>query len=342
MSKKLADVDPGVKIPPAVAAAGSAAEELHKKVYSKEEPAEPPVAAPAEPPAGPPADPALTAEPPPADPAGLPTEPKPSEGQEDWKHKYQSMKGRYDRLEKRVNEVLEHNANLERLLATTKVRQPDEPSPTVQAPKLITPEEEQSYGDEFLSVVGKKAQEVFLPEVEQLKKRLEHLQTKMGAVGEYVAQTDRTRMLDKLNERVPNWKELNTNEQFLEWLSLKDTFSGVTRQDLLNQAYEQNETPRVLAFFEGFLAEEAAVAPRHNEPAQEQPAPTKIPLETFAAPGRAKTAAAHAPAEKPLITRSEITRFYTDVAAGKYRGRDEEKKRFEKQIFEAEREGRIR
>lgn len=120
-------------------------------------------------------------------------------------------------------------------------------------------------------------------------------------------------------------------------------FSGAIRHELLTAAYEQNNAPRVLAFFKGFLSEEAALAPNSQGEPDRGVTPEKIPLESLAAPGRAKTAAAPgAPAEKPTFTRAEIATFYADCARGKFRGRDAERNRIEAQIFEAEREGRIR
>jgi hypothetical protein len=88
---------------------------------------------------------------------------------------------------------------------------------------------------------------------------------------------------------------------FHDWLKLPDSFTGAIRHKLLTAAYEQNQTPQVLAFFNGFLAQEAALAP--VTPGAPAPAADgKIPLDTLAAPGRAKTAAANAPVEKPTFT----------------------------------------
>lgn len=123
-----------------------------------------------------------------------------------------------------------------------------------------------------------------------------------------------------LDTQVPSWRDVNVAQEFHSWLALPDLFSGAIRHELLKAAYEQNDTPRVLAFFKGFLAQEAASAPAPY--GQTQPAPAdatqgdasgKIPLETFAAPGRAKTAAAPvAPAEKPTFTHAQIAKFYAD------------------------------
>jgi len=136
---------------------------------------------------------------------------------------------------------------------------------------------------------------------------------------------------------------LNTNPDFLGWLGLPDPFSGAIRHEMLKAAYAQADAPRVLAFFNGFLAEGAAVAPASVQPENQGSNLQRIPLKDLAAPGRAKAAAAQdAPTEKPTITRQAVSAFYADVAAGKYRGNDAGKNKREAEIFSAQAEGRLR
>ena len=119
---------------------------------------------------------------------------------------------------------------------------------------------------------------------------------------------------------------------------------------MLDAAYQAASAPRVLAFFNGFIADEVAtgnieppVAAQQSTPAPRQAATT---LEQIAAPGRARPASGGntpAPADdKPTFTRAQIARFYSEVRAGVYSGRDTEKNAFEQSIFLAQREGRIR
>jgi hypothetical protein len=146
-----------------------------------------------------------------------------------------------------------------------------------------------------------------------------------------------------LDAQVPNWRELNSNSEFLSWLNLPDAYSGAIRKELLTAAYNRSDANRVAAFFKGFISDEAATNPAsYSQPDHVAPRSNKVSLETLAAPGRAKTAAASAPAEKPIFTRAHITEFYSDVRRGKYAGKEAEKDRIEKDIFAAQREGRIR
>lgn len=63
-------------------------------------------------------------------------------------------------------------------------------------------------------------------------------------------------------------------------------------------------------------------------------------LASLAAPGRAHSAGGQ-PAEKPVYTAAEITKFYTDVAAGRWRGREQQQSAIDQDIMMAQREGRI-
>lgn len=338
----IAPIDPSVKIPAGVLAAAARADELHKTIYA----AEPPPAPTLEP-APEAGTEAPAAEAPPAEAkAPEPVTPEVAQpapvSEENWERRYKAMKGRYDaevpRLKTQVQELGEEIAQLRQALAAAKMAPSGQPAPELPAERLITPEEEADYGTEFLAVVGKRAQEIVAPYLNKIKE----LESRLSGVGEVVVQDARSRMFSYLDDKIPNWQELNTNQNFLQWLQLPDLYSGVKRQELLEAAYERNDTPRVAAFFSGFLSQEAVVSPAKNHPAAVRE--PQVPLETLAAPGRAKSAAAtSAPAvEKPIFTRAEITRFYADVASGKYRGREADKNRIEAQIFEADREGRIR
>lgn len=337
MAQYVSEIDPNVTIPPAVKALAARAEAAYAANYVTENPEATAEEAPAEDAAEAPAAQEITAE-------SKDAKPPKVEDDQSWEHRYKSMKGRYDRSEAQMRAMSDQITGLQNVIATMQ-SQPQEPrNEELRAERLITPEEEQDYGSEFLSVVGKKAKEEFSPEVARLRQEIDGLKSQLNGVGGYVQQDVRSRMEATMNERLPNWQDVNVDPEFLSWLKLPDPYSGVIRHELLKTAYERNDTPRVLNFFQGFLSEEAAMAPASSGPdLSSSTTAHKVPLEKFAAPGRAKTAAASgAPAEKPIFTRADIAKFYAETAARKYVGREAEKNRIEAQIFEAEREGRIR
>lgn len=356
MTSNQSQLDPDVKIPAAVKAAAARADELHKTY--RDTPAEPDASKQDEPvtPAGnPELDPAVLAKgteqvPKSTEQVAEKTEAKPetppAEGEETWEHKYKSIHGRYLRSQEQVRTMTDQIQSLQNVIATMQAAATAPGSatdiPELSAERLITDEEAADYGEDFLKVVGKRAREELGPVINGYKQEIAKLQQQLEGVNGFVKQDTQQKLLSRLDEKLPNWRELNTNQEFIGWLGLPDPYSGAIRHDMLKAAYAQGDAHRVLAFFNGFLAEEAVVAPA-GEPDKSVTRVPKIPLQDLAAPGRAKTAAAStAPAEKPIISRAQVAAFYADVAAGKYRGRDDAKSAAEAEIFAAQRDGRLR
>jgi hypothetical protein len=65
-------------------------------------------------------------------------------------------------------------------------------------------------------------------------------------------------------------------------------------------------------------------------------------LEKQVAPGRSRGAGAPAnPSQGKMYSPTDITKFFNDVRTGKYKGREQERDRIERDIFAAQRENRI-
>lgn len=275
-------------------------------------------------------------------------DPKVSElTREDLEHRYSSIMGRFRKQSDQMREMADQIRGLQNVIATLQTSAPQAPAASVPGFKpedlTVTPDELNDYGEDLLKVVGKKARAELMPVLREYTNRIALLEARLNGVTAKSQLSDREKLHQELTETVSNWQELNSDSSFIEWLGLPDPYSGVIRHDMLKEAYAAGNTTRVANFFRGFLAEEAAVAPARAEPAPGTTEVHKVPLVELAAPGRAKTAAADpAPAEKPIITRVQVSSFYADVAAGKYRGDEAEKNRLEKMIFEAQRDGRIR
>lgn len=347
MTEPTLKIDESVKLPKGVLAAVAKADELFNTL--RDQPAEAPQEVTPE--GNPELDASSLAASPvddnqqaPAVTNDQPTQTQPAEGEESWEHKYKSVHGRYVRAQETIRQQADTIQNLQNIIATMQVASPAAgETPEFTAEKLITPEEANDYGEDFLKVVGKKAREELAPIINSYQAEIDRLKKQLEGVSGVFKQDAQKKLLGSLDEKLPNWRQMNTDQQFLDWLSLPDPYSGAIRHDMLKAAYAQGDAHRVLAFFNGFLAEEAAVAPAKAEPEVGTVTVPKVPLQNLAAPGRAKTAAAStAPAEKPFFTRAQIAAFYADVAAGKFRGRDADKNKAEAEIFSAQREGRIR
>ena len=346
----LLPIDETVKIPEAVRRASAAADAHYAKPAPVQEPApqptNPPVAgdqpvnivavpapaAPAEPrPLHPQPDPQLTSQPePPADAVGT---------AEQEHHRYLSMKGRYEQATQTMGQMQEQLRELGNAVQQLTER----PAPQQQRPqpvRLLTPEDEHTYGPDLIDMTRRAAREALGPELTEIQRRQEEL-----ARNEQRLQNQHT--LDALDEKLPGWREINVSPAFLDWLRLPDVYSGGVRGNLLKQAFQAASVPRVLAFFKGYLAEAQATGqlPVPQTPATPQ-VPTRtavIPLETLASPGRAQPAPGNSQVstDKPHFTRRQITEFYSHAGMERYRGREADRKADEQLIFDAQREGRI-
>jgi hypothetical protein len=318
----LAPVDDSVHIPESVKRAAALAESFYPKAAEVAPPAAPVTAEAPAPPVTPPQSP-------------------PTEGQ--WEHRYLSMKGRYESsqqtngvLQEQLQELGNELIRTQQLLSPN--TQSNSPQPT--AP-LLTDEDRSNYGPDLLDVVQRAALEAVAPKISALE--AENAKLRQSTV-----KTDRQRIYQFLAQSLPNWEAINTSPRFLQWLALRDVYSGGIRSQMLKTAFQAADAPRVLAFFNGFLAEEAATGndSTGSQPQPQETAPRQaaVALETLAAPGRARPATgdSQVPVDKPTFTRKQIADFYIDVRRGVYAGRDQDKARDEQRIFAAQRDGRVR
>ena len=336
-------IDASVKVPAAVLAASQRASELIEAQNA------PPEGATAEAPsegenqeqAQPDQQPSAAAD---GGQQSTPPAPEPvDENDASWKQKFDSVNGRYARSQQDLRRASGQIDQLQRQIDELMARM-DEMSRSEQPKqfeRLVTEEEEKDYGSDLLKVVAKKAREELAPELTARDREIEELKKKLDLVTNRTETNTKQSMFKALDDAVPNWRAINTDQNFLDWLDQVDIYSGQQRKSMLLKAYNAFDAARVAAFFTGFLSEAAAVAPQSAQP-DPAPKPNKIPLEQLAAPGRPKAAAPQTgPADKPIITRQTIEKFYGDVTKGRYRGREAEYRRIEAEIFEAERDGRV-
>jgi hypothetical protein len=301
--------------------------------------AEPPPPQPEPPPA--PAE--ATAPPPP--PAPPETAPPPSpEDEADWKLRYERMHGRYNAAQKTIGEMQEQMAQLgsELLAVQQVVTQPrSPPRPPTPPPSYLTEQDVQNYGADLVDFTQRAAAQALAPTIQQIEQQNAELQRRLALEA-------RRTMDQRVELAVPNYREIDRDPRWHNWLLGVDLYSGRVRQQLLNEAIASADAPRAISFFRGFQQEEVATGHSEPAPVSHQAAPPRepaIPLASLAAPGRARPATggdASLPPEKPTYTRAQIAQLYSAHRKGAYVGREAEWARQDADIIAAGREGRIR
>jgi hypothetical protein len=166
----------------------------------------------------------------------------------------------------------------------------------------------ENYGGDLLDVAQRSALHAVAPHLQNLEQQNLELRQQL-------AREARRNLDQRVAAAVPNYREIDQDPRWHQWLMQIDPLTGVPRQQLLNDAINSTDANRVRAFFEGFQQEAGGTA---------------------RGPGRARSSS-----DRPIYTRDQITKLYRQHQQGAYRGREAEWARIENDIIAAGREGRI-
>lgn len=337
------------KPPRAVREASERADQIHAEVYPEEAPpaGEPPQgpqepagdAPPTSSPQTPPA-PESAPQAPPEAPAPPPASQQAKEDTlEFWKNKFQTLEGKYRaEVPRQASQLREYSDRVQRLEQTlANMATAPAQAPQSGANSLVSPEEVEEYGEDFVSMIRRVAQEEAGRAVQTVAPRIQEVQ---GELQRNRAQTAIDRVYAQLDADVKNWREINKSDEFLAWLDEEDPFAGETRKVLLRNAFDRKDGPRVLTFFTGFLDQQRTIQPQPSAQPQTPPARTqpRVSLEQLAGPrGGSSGNGAHAAEEAPIQpwTRRQIAAFYKDVQQGRYKTDPAARDRIERSINRA-------
>jgi hypothetical protein len=262
--------------------------------------------------------------------------------------KYKTLQGMYNaevpRLHQQNREMAQRVQQMEQLLASLSAQQQSAAAPSQPVvDKLVTDKDVEEYGDS-LDVMRKVSREELIPVVQrlaQIESMLRQMQANVVPQVQNLAQRQQMSAEQQfwadLATNIPNFREINGNEAFQSWLLEADPLTGITRQTYLDDAQRSLDARRVANFFRTWLeiTGQAAVAQSTGNAAASE-------LEKQVAPGRSRGAGAATSTNKAkTYSPQDIQKFFNDVRSGKYKGREQERDRTERDIFAAQREGRI-
>lgn len=230
---------------------------------------------------------------------------------------------RFRTLQGKYNAETQRNADQIRTLSEQVARLTQTPpTPPADAGRKYVTAEDGVVGDEILGASERVARGVAEGIVRPVQEQLAATQAEL-------AESRRRAYLSVLNASCPTWQELNSDERFLEWLDQPDGTSGQTRDQSLKNAHARSDAAHVASIFNAYLTQTSP------------PAPPSAQLERKVKPLPGQQEPAREPIKGRTFTKGEITRFYDDVAKGRYRERPAEQKQKEAEIDQAVREGRV-
>lgn len=275
------------------------------------------------------------------------TEQKPVDGkapEDTVLQKYKTLQGMYNaevpRLHQQNREMGQRLQQMEQLIASMSA-QSASPAAPQQQEKFVTESDVADYGDsiDMMRRVSREELSSLSHRLGQIEGALKQMQTsvvpQVQAVVQRQAVSAEQQFWADLSHAVPNWREVNDNEAFQSWLLEADPLTGITRQTYLEDAQRAQDSQRVSNFFRAWQNSQAPVAQSAGSTS------TSNELEKQVSPGRSRSAGSASTTKGKTYTPQDITKFFNDVRSGKYKGRESERDRIERDIFAAQRENRI-
>ena len=263
--------------------------------------------------------------------------------------RYKTLQGMYNaevpRLHAERRELSDRVNQLEQLLSTMQQQpnKPEESIPEEPAPKLVTDADVEEYGEsiEVMRRVSKEETLAAQKKLEALEKQIESLQSNVIPRVEQVAasqvKTSEQAFWSELSTTVPDWRDMNDNQDFQNWLLEIDPLTGISRQTYLEDAQRNLDVGRVSNFFNTWKENNGGVS--NAQPNRKAQASTE--LERQVSPGKSKSTGKPKSNSGKTYSTDDIKSFFDEVRKGNYRNKEEERDRIERDIFAAQREGRI-
>lgn len=269
------------------------------------------------------------------------------ENSETYAQRWRSLQGINNAVQSQLRQSEDARKNLEQLVAqmSSAPRAPAQPRAS-----HLTEKDQTEYGADMVDFVRRVARE----EMTQLAQAVRGIASQVGGLNRLApvvetvaaAQVSRTRedFYADLSRTVPGWKAVNSDPKFHAWLLETDDYSGLQRDTLLKDAHDNLDLGRVVSIFKGFARVAGGTPTALAAAVVDQPAPTmsaRDRLERQVAPGRVAGTNPPQAAQKRQWTRPEIAAFYDAKRNGQFKGREQEAAATERDIFAAQREGRV-
>jgi hypothetical protein len=194
-------------------------------------------------------------------------------------------------------------------------------------------EELDEYDEDILDFQSRlargEAESVISPVVQHLMQRIEYLEGR--------AQHDEQDSLwASIERQYPGAKSINDSDPlFAEFLNQTDPASGRTYKEIGEAAYASGDVGRVASLFKAYAGESGGATASPNSGKGKASPPVKP---SRSGGGTIRTS----PKDKPVLREREISEFFSDVAKGRYAGREDAMKKREAIIESAVLEGRVR
>tara|TARA_B100001093_G_scaffold511232_1_gene578673 strand:+ start:532 stop:1446 length:915 start_codon:yes stop_codon:yes gene_type:complete len=235
-----------------------------------------------------------------------------------WEHKFKVIDGKYRaEVPLLAGQIRELKAQIDTIKNT-----PEKEVEKVES--NVKPEEVEEYGENYVDFVKRSAMDV----VGDSKNKINELEKTVSDLQQQQQTSSRQKFLSELEQLCPTYQDLNSSDGFISWLREVDPFTGLDRKTIFEDADVKNDSMRIANMFNAYLQQHV----------KQEPSSQPVPLAEQVTPKTTKRTPV--PQGKKLWTKREIIQFYDNSRRGKYS--PEKLLELEKDIFQAQSEGRVR
>jgi len=235
-----------------------------------------------------------------------------------WEERYKALQGKYNaevpRLHQEIKDLKEQVRNsLQRESIPRETEQPIAPPPLPQSEYINKIRDD--YGDELANAfaASKAENDTLRQQVNDLLNRTNQIQSNSSL----------TQFAAMLAQQGIDFDQQNNDPLFLEWLGEVDAFAGISKQQMLSQAFEAGDLTRAAQFFTAYAGQQGTSQKIEPKPKPSMEEHVKVP--SNAAPKENVM-------DTPVVwTQEQIREFYRNKTAGMYS--PEEAERLENQLF---------
>lgn len=278
-----------------------------------------------------------------------------------WEHKYAALAGKFNKeieqqkhlfysAKPELDQLRVDNKQLEQTVQELTLQLADKSQGTMNSSSLDSPEItdlltglKEEYGDELVSGFMKIISAVdanAASKLETMNTTVEDVRQKASATTQQheqqVYQHKISQLTDLLAKSNIDFKRVDDDPLFHEWLSKFDAQTGQQRQQILMSLFHANELNSVAGMYAEYIKDSGAVYSNNAhppvDPLQSQQRVAKVDLNEQVQIQTNAPVNTELPADKKIWTGQQIADFYTNVSKGKYS--KEEATKLEREIFE--------
>jgi hypothetical protein len=264
---------------------------------------------------------------------------------EDWKQKYETLQGKYNAEVPQLHMTVASLKNQIRELQNAAEVRPEQQSVEKPAEKKEPAKEEEdriltTFKEEYPDIFEAVAKMIGKTKGEEKPKEKPKVESKEEKAPPSTIVNPRGTFDFYLNRDVPDWRQVNTDPEFIQFLRNPDpAFPGMTKLESIQAAYDAADFTTVIGHFRDFKAGKQPVRPDQGTAAPAlhlsgtgpaAPAPEKelSPEEKFLAPPKGGRGPAGADTG-PAVTPHDLAKFYDEARRGLWGPITEEKFRKE-------------